>query len=543
VTPGPAPVAPAPSKAAVNSPAGPPAATVSGLRAELLDIARQESDGRRLAEKLLAVLDRLAGGGGAAIFLKADRCFRREIATPGSAFEEQVSTAPSEGWGVFLFSGGFIRWGGDEPRKLPGDEEIPTLLVALASATRELVLRRQLKRQDFEAKTRGVQLEALYEVGLAIAGALDLDRLCEEILMRSVSLSDARRGALYLAKGSTLELKGVFGGGAPERLSTDTLVDLKVLAGAEHVLAVPVESDGATKGLLIVGDKESRTGVGPFSDADRRTLELLATQAAIALENLDLHQAALDKQRLEREIELASEIQRQILPKGTPEIPGFELTGWNRSARHIGGDYYDFFRLAPHGSRAIEWGLVLGDVSGKGVPAALLVSTLHSSLRLLLDRVELGSDLFARLNEHILASSSANKFITLLAARLDVETGDLVYLNAGHNPGIIVRRDGAVVQMGPGGLPLGLLPKMTFRAERLKLEPGDLLCLYSDGITEATSPADVEYGFDRLAALLGEAAREPLGEVVRRIELEVTAHAAGLPQGDDQTLLLLRRTI
>jgi sigma-B regulation protein RsbU (phosphoserine phosphatase) len=180
-------------------------------------------------------------------------------------------------------------------------------------------------------------------------------------------------------------------------------------------------------------------------------------------------------------------------------------------------------------------------VSGKGVPAALLVSTLHSALRLLLDQVELGSDLFARLNEHILVSSMSNKFITLFAARLDADTGEIVFLNAGHNPGIIVRRGGEVVQMGPGGVPLGLLPKMSFRAERLALEPGDLLCLYSDGITEATSPADVEYGFDRLARLLGEACREPLCEVVRRIDEEVVAHAAGLPQGDDQTLLLLRR--
>lgn len=518
-------------------PATAPAAPDSGLRAELLQIAREASDGRRLAERLLRVLDRLAGGGGAAIYLKGERGFRREIALPESPFEESVATAPGEGFGVFQFAGGFLRWGGAAPTKLPADDEIPTLLVALASASRELVLRAQLKRQDFEAKTRGVQLEALYEVGLAIAGALDLDRLCEEILMRSVSLSDARRGALYLVNGGALERQRVFGGAAPARIAGDLPAGRRLLTGVEHELSVPIESDGIRKGLLLVADKESRRGVGPFSEADRRTLELLATQAAIALENLDLHQAALDKQRLEREIELASEIQRQILPKGTPEIPDFEIAGWNRPARHIGGDYYDFFALA----NQREWGLVLGDVSGKGVPAALLVSTLHSSLRLLLDQVELGSDLFARLNEHILASSAANKFITLFAARLDVATGELVYLNAGHNPGLIVRADRTTVELGPGGLPLGLLPKMTFRAERIALAPGDLLCLYSDGITEASSPAEEEFGLDRLATLLADSPDLPLCEVVARIDREVSQHAAGLPQGDDQTLLLLRR--
>ncbi len=171
------------------------------------------------------------------------------------------------------------------------------------------------------------------------------------------------------------------------------------------------------------------------------------------------------------------------------------MAGWNRPARHIGGDYYDFFPFA--GGRS--WGLVLGDVSGKGVPAALLVSTLHSALRLLLDRLELGSDLFFRLNEHILASSAANKFITLLAARLETSTGELHYLNAGHNPGIIVRARGGVEQMGPGGLPLGLLPGVSCRTEVTTVEKGDLLCLYSDGITEAVGPDDVEFGFDRLA--------------------------------------------
>ena len=308
----------------------------------------------------------------------------------------------------------------------------PALLLALVTAARELVLRGQLKRQDFEAKSRGVQLEALYDVGLAIASTLDFERLCEEILMRAVSLSDARRGALYLMQKDSFDLHRAFGGDAQARLDpgedeTQALLagtprpTCCVLPGALYVLGVPVAVDGLPKGLLVIGDKESRQGVGPFSPADRRTLDLLANQAAIALENADLHRQALEKERLEREIELASEIQRQILPKGTPDIPGYELAGWNRPARHIGGDYYDFFPFDDGRS----WGLVLADVSGKGVPAALLVSTLHSALRLLLDRLELGSDLFARLNDHILASSAANKFITLLAARLETESGVL----------------------------------------------------------------------------------------------------------------------
>ncbi|MBP9142879.1 MAG: SpoIIE family protein phosphatase [Thermoanaerobaculia bacterium] len=532
--------------------AGGPTSTAANRRAlddleeALLALARREPQGRQLTEQLLALLDRATGSGGAALYLKSDRGFRREIATPGSAHEELLTVAPVDGPGQLTFCGGLVRWNGATVE--PG-VATPALLLALVTAARELVLRGQLKRQDFEAKSRGVQLEALYDVGLAIASTLDFERLCEEILMRAVSLSDARRGALYLMQSGRFDLHRVFGGDAQARLdpqedeTRELLAGVSrptccVLPGALHVLGVPIAVDGLPKGLLVIGDKESRQGVGPFSPADRRTLDLLANQAAIALENADLHRQALEKERLEREIELASEIQRQILPKGTPEIAGYELAGWNRPAKHIGGDYYDFFPF----DKGRSWGLVLGDVSGKGVPAALLVSTLHSALRLLLDRLELGSDLFSRLNDHILASSAANKFITLLAARLDTATGVLHYLNAGHNPGIIVHCRGGVEQMGPGGLPLGLLPGVSCRTEQATIEPGDLLCFYSDGITEAVGPDDVEFGFDRLADLLADACEAPLGDIIRRIDLEVSAHAGTLPQGDDQTVLLLRRS-
>mgnify|MGYP003498794125 FL=1 len=528
-----------PSFAAVNRRAS------DNLEDALLALARREPQGRQLVEQLLSLLDRATGSGGAALYLESDGGYRRELATAGSVHEEVLPAAPGDGPGQLAFCGGLVRWSGTTR---DAGVATPALLLALVTAARELILRGQLKRQDFEAKSRGVQIEALYDVGLAIASTLDFERLCEEILMRAVSLSDARRGALYLKQNGRLVLHRAFGGDAQARLDPDDEETRElltgvprptccVLPGALHVLGVPIAVDGLPKGLLVIGDKESRQGVGPFSPADRRTLDLLANQAAIALENADLHRQALEKERLEREIELASEIQRQILPKGTPDIPGYELAGWNRPARHIGGDYYDFFPFA--GGRS--WGLVLADVSGKGVPAALLVSTLHSALRLLLDRIELGSDLFARLNDHILASSAANKFITLLAARLETESGELHYLNAGHNPAILVRARGGVEQFGPGGLPLGLLPGVSCRTERAVIEPGDLLCLYSDGITEAVGPDDIEFGFDRLAQLLADNREMPLADLMRRIDDEVSVHAGGLAQGDDQTVLLLRR--
>ena len=235
-------------------------------------------------------------------------------------------------------------------------------------------------------------------------------------------------------------------------------------------------------------------------------------------------------------MELAAEIQRQILPKAMPEVPGYELAGWNRPARQVGGDYYDLLPAA--GGRLV---VTVGDVSGKGMPAALMVSVLHSALRLMLDRQELCPGLMAQLNRHVCDSSTPNKFITLLSAELDPAGHRLTYLNAGHNPGLVVGADGTLRQLPAGGLPLGLFPAAAYHPGSVDLGPGDLVCLYSDGITEATDREGEELGTGRLADLLRSHAGEPLSVVVRAIDAAVSTHAQGEPQGDDQTVVLLRR--
>lgn len=417
-------------------------------------------------------------------------------------------------------------------------------LLLIAAGARISCLKRQIHEQSFQAKFRGVELEALYDVGLQISSTLDLETLCEEVLMRAISLLDARRGALYLLEDGQYRLHRTVGGLAREEFDPSE-VDLDRLVrgdwpsgwipGVSHLLTVPVEIEGEPRGLLVVADKESRHGVGPFPSTDRRSLRLFANQAAIALENAKLHKLALEKERLEREMELASEIQRQILPDRMPEIPGFEVAGWNRPARQVGGDYFDL-----HGLANDHLGLVVGDVTGKGMPAALLVSTLHSALRVLLDRMEVGTELIERLNRHICESSSINKFITMLLASVDCKTRRMVYLNAGHNPGLLLRPDGARVQLDSGGLPLGLMPDGTYEAAELQLGNGDLLCLYSDGITECEAPDEEEFGLERLIDLLEERRDDPLEGIIQCIDRSTTEFAQGQPQGDDQTVVLLR---
>ena len=519
---------------------------------DLFTQTRRQADDQRDLEDQLKAWSEKNSSAGAAIY--------RQSAT-GSGFERWICVGKTK------FPKNFDRLDVEDGRpkqaelarwrclELPGlallhdaqvdDESAVLLLLAGAKISQ---LKRQIQEQSFEAMFRGVELEALYEVGLAIASTLDLKKLGEEVLLRAALLLDARRAALYLIEDGTYRLTSRLGGSAMAEFS-DGQLDLEslvadegplpedLLPGARYLLAVWVEIEGSPKGLLVVGDKESRVGVGPFAAKDRRTLSLFANQAAIALENAKLHMLALEKERLEREMELAAEIQQQILPKSMPEIPGFDVIGWNRPAQQVGGDYFDFQKVGDG-----RWGLVVGDVTGKGMPAALLVSTVHSALRVLLDRMEIGPALIERLNRHIYESSSTNKFITMLLAFLDTDSGDLAYVNAGHNPGVLIRRDGEVAHLSSKGLPLGLLPESAYGSADLRLEPGDLVCIYSDGITECESSEDEqEFGLERLIELLSRAPDRCLKEILQEIDQTMLDWSQGRAQGDDQTVILLRR--
>lgn len=521
---------------------------------ELLALLQDEAGERLAVERLLELWREARGARAAGLYLERAGALEQQAAVGGHLPEVFDAGAFARGELAELaiesleLPGGRLLWSADGPLAVaPGAADTP-LPVLLASALKSLRLKQVLKEQQFQVNYRIVELENLFDVGLTVAGTLDLDRVSEEILLGVVSLLDARRGALYILEDERYRLDRMFGGEAGLWFSVDD-PDLTaflsgygeappdLLPGARHLLSVPIAFENSPRGMLVVGDKESRRGVGPFLPGDLRTLGLFANQAAIALENARLHLRALEQERLGREMQLAAEIQRQILPKGAPQVTGYQLAGWNRPAREVGGDYYDMFP-----TRSGRTGLVVGDVSGKGIPAALMVSTLHSALRLLLDQIGIGPPLLEKLNRHILESSTPNKFITMFLAELDAETGTLLYVNAGHNPGLLLRSNGRVEELGSGGVPLGLLPGSRYQAREVTIEPGDLLCLYSDGITEAESAAEEEFGMQRLCDVLRIRRDElALQTVLDSIRESVEAFTRGQPQGDDQTLLVVRR--
>ena len=510
---------------------------------DLLVLSRDEASERPMMERLLGLWRREHGVAAAGLYLERGGRLEREAAVGEGLPEVLEGDAPGD-LGSLEFPGGRLVFSPSSPA-VDGVAENPLTLL-LAAALKSCRLKYDLKDQQFQVNYRVVELEALYDVGLAVASTLDLDRLSEEILLRAVSLLDARRGALYILEDGRYRLEGTFGGEAAPSFAGDGELRQFLVAGGEapaHLLpgarylqGVPIEVESGPRGLIAVGDKESRRGVGPFLASDRRTLSLFANQAALALENARLHLQALEKERLEREMHLAAEIQRQILPKGAPVVDGFELIGWYRPARQVGGDYYDLFRREDG-----RIGLVVGDVSGKGMPAALMVSVLHSALRLLLDQDGFGPAMLERLNRHVHESSASNKFITMLLAELDPATGVLHYMNAGHNPAILLRADGRTEELPAGGMPIGLMPVARFQSRALTMEPGDLLCIYSDGITEAAAPDDEEFGMGRLTEQLRAGQSRPLAELVEAIPHAIGEFSQGLPQGDDQTLVLLRR--
>ncbi len=510
------------------------------------DFVRLAESGRNTPRLLRWLMDELVTASrleSAAIYRSVKNGYRRSVAAGPTTFPEIHEDLDLSGVGHYPVPGGKLLF-----RPVDAEAAIDhRVLLALICALDAAELTGRLKRESFAVNLGRVELQSLYDVGLAIAGTLDLETLGDEVLLRAISLLDARVGAFYLLEDGSYRLHRTFGGKARSLVADDDpeLAALlrgeregaPLLPGTQYAFGVPIEADGRKLGLLAVADKESRTGIGPFEARDVQTLRLFANQAAIAIENARLHRQALEQERLERELDLAADIQRRLLPTELPEVAGFEFCGWSRPARHVGGDFYDL-ALAEDGSVQ----LALADVAGKGMPAALLVSTLHSALRLLLDARAFDAKLVERLNRHVAESSASNKFITMTAARLEPASGGLSYVNAGHNPPLLVRAAGDVEELPSGGMPLGIFGGAKFRAERVELAEGDLLCIFSDGITECENAEGEEFGAERLAELLRELSIEPLTEVMAAIDAAVTEFAAGAAQGDDQTVVLLRRS-
>ena len=430
-------------------------------------------------------------------------------------------------------------------------EDDVALVRLAASFAGALLLNHRLTQEaregDFQLKYRLWELESLYDIGLSIASTLNIDELADEILFRMISLTNARRAALFLREGDQFKLYRSFGEVRSEFLDEDLTGALVregtplsftgnecIFPTCHAFVAVPVQGNNATVGVLAAADRETREGgIAAFEANELRLLSLFASQVAIALENARLHREALEKQAMQRELELAATIQRDILPKSIPVVASIDLSVLARPARQVGGDYHAFVE------RDGILTVVVADVAGKSIPAALLVSAFHAAVQLLFaEGRELG-DVATELNKHIHRWSAENKFITMVMVSIDRENETLQYVNAGHNPAYVLSPRG-IDQVKSHALPIGILPQTVYVAQTLPFPAGSTVILYSDGITEAENVEGEEFENERLEVILRDHAGDSPSALRDAIVRHVDAFVAAAPQKDDQTLVIAK---
>ena len=311
---------------------------------------------------------------------------------------------------------------------------------------------------------------------------------------------------------------------------------LVAMRAAGVVLAVPLVVSGELIGLVMLGSRLSERG---YSSDDRRLLDSLASYAAPALRMGQLAEAqqaeARRRERIEQELVVAQLIQQQFLPKSLPDLPGFQLTAFYRPARTVGGDFYDCIEL-PDGRAMI----VVGDVTDKGVPAALVMASTHSLLRSVAPRLLRPGPTLAQVNELLCGDIPAQMFVTCMALVLDPASGRVDYANAGHDLPYLRCAEG-VSELRARGMPLGLMPGMSYEEEHTFLQPGDQVLLHSDGLAEAHDEKRQMFGFPRVAELAGRSAN---GQELIDLCISELSRFSGPDheQEDDITLVTLQCT-
>jgi serine phosphatase RsbU (regulator of sigma subunit) len=399
-------------------------------------------------------------------------------------------------------------------------------------------------------------LQALMHAGIELAGRLSLSELLPLILDLAADAVGAARGVLLLEEDGELVPRAVRGKpfdisrtarervlrGKESLLIQDTRMDEKlrmqasiISQGVRSLLAVPLQTKEKVIGLLYL---DSASAARAFSREDLNLITVMANMAAVRIEIARLAEVEERERRVSLEMEQAAEIQRGLLPAAAPSVPGLEIAAFNQSCHFAGGDYYDFFQR-PDGRLLIA----VGDVAGKGMPAALLMVSLQARLQVL---VEGGHDLArlaAMLNRITAAHCPGNRFVTLFLGEIDPSSGGMSFVNAGHNPPIVFRRNGRVDTLTGGGLILGVLPGAEYQAMQARLETGDVLVLFSDGVTEAENPATGEqFGEERLMEVVAAAAGLDPEQMAARVRAAVAQFAGSVSASDDFTLVIVRKT-
>lgn len=398
-------------------------------------------------------------------------------------------------------------------------------------------------------------VRALIRAGQELASHRPLEEVFRVILDLSLGAVEAMRGVILTLEDGELVLRASKGEGftistsvrdrvLSEKCSlmiSDAQLDAAfreqrsiVTQRVRSIMAVPLQTGDRVIGLIYV---DTGALIRPFTQEDLDLLTVMANVAAIRIEHARLALVEQSEKLMESEFNQASDIQRSLLPAEIPTCSGYELAGSNLPCRTVGGDYYDFL---PYGDGRL--GLVVGDVSGKGLPAALMMSSLQARVHMMIETSPEPAAAVEALNRNIAPRCPMGKFITLFYGLLDPDTGQMLYANAGHNYPLLIRADGAVEQLRGNGMVLGILPNSQYQAYQVDLEPGDVLVLFSDGVTEARDPSGVEeFGDERLAHFLLSHKDRPAAEMIDSLVSKVRDWSGQSGFADDFTILLVKR--
>ncbi|RMH61431.1 MAG: hypothetical protein D6677_11780 [Calditrichaeota bacterium] len=400
----------------------------------------------------------------------------------------------------------------------------------------------QLKKVNADLDRKIQELHTLFEIGGELNKTFEADDVLKRFAFALMGQMFVNQFLVILGDENGTRPQAVYKQG---RLFTDTLIqqlleNASTLHGAEQKLpahlslCVPMYIQQNWKGALILGPKMNGA---PYTDSDKDFLTTLANVLIAALENTRLFQDKLVRMRMEEELATARQIQARLLPGDMPRIAGYEMHGLNIPSKQVGGDYFDIIPITD-----TEYLLTIADVSGKGMPAALLVSNLQAGLHILKNEKDDLTEITARLNDLIYQNTSVEKYITFFIARLNTATHTLTYVNAGHNPPYLFRTDGACLELDKGGLILGMMPGIGYESATLDFNAGDCLVLFTDGVTEAMDENETPFDEFRVIRFFEENFRKKSTEVLNTQLVEALYSHAGDPtEDDDITILTVKR--
>ena len=403
-------------------------------------------------------------------------------------------------------------------------------------------------------------LPALNTAAAALISHYPLDELVEKILILAQEAVGAERGALLLRRldgDRQLEVKSFHGFASGDEVRVSQTITAEVLHRKKAILTLDAQADerfDAALSLQLEGVRsmicvplwnnrevtgmvylDHRVASRTFSSRDLRLVGLIANMAAVKIENVYLLEEQIEKRRMEDQLAVAAKIQRNLLPSESPRVEGYDIRGATRPCFEIGGDYYDFIPLGPD-----KLAVVIADIAGKGVGAALLMAVLQASLRALIHTILEPVALVSNLNRVLLDNSPDNRFATLFYGELDTSTHTLEYVSGGHNPALLVTAE-SIEELWPTGPIVGLMSQASYTSKRVSLPPASTLLLYTDGVTELTSPEREEFGTERLTKLLQDHLESSAFDLLGIIGKTMTEFSEGVSFDDDSTAVVVRR--